>query len=650
MKRIKFLICLLITCISGQLFATEVNPYEWEKDRKHSVLTESESALSELILKQHAQYQYVLENDQFLMYSTIHRIIYVNNNEAIQKHNRIVIPMQSTLELVDLKARAISKDGKVIYFDKSNLKEIKDEETGNAVRMFAIEGVEMGGEVEYFFTRKMTASLYDRVFMQFDVPVKKGTFMLSCPGHLKFDFKTYQNLAPVSEKLGEEKNVYTTEASDIPSLKEEEFSQFDSNRKRIEFKLAYNTARSQARLYTWEEAAKTFYRVLTSNSKDDEKAVDKFVKTLGDDPKAKPIDRIRNVEKKIKTTIQINKQSRGDELDQLESILKQKVASREGITKLFLIVFDKLSIPCQPVVTCSRENMKFDGEFDSWSYLDNYLLYFPDTKGFIAPYHFEVRYPIVPADLTAQQGLFLEPFKMGEVKSALASIQEIPATDYAINTDDLDIDVSFNADLTSNQIKQKRIFGGINATYLTPYYEVMSNEQRTEMVEDLTKGTAPDAAITTWNAKSIPGSEADNFLIDVDFQSTHFLERAGPRILFKAGELIGPQTEMYRDDHRETEIENDFNRGYNRIIKIHIPSGYQVKNAKDLKFDVRYSDKDGIPFLFQSDYAMKGDVLEVTIKEYYKQIYAPLARYEDFRKVINAAADFNKVTLVLEKK
>jgi len=650
MKRLRLGVAALICCLSVQLLAADVKPYEWEKDRKRSALTEKESALSELIVKQHVQYQYVLENDQFLMYSTVHRIIYVNNNEAIQKHNRIVIPMGGALELVDLKARAINKEGKAVYFDKTNLKEVKDEETGNAVRIFAIEGIELGSEVEYYYTRKMNAALYERVFMQFDVPVKKGTFLLSCPGHLKYDFKTYQDLAKVTEELGEQTNTYKTSATDVPGLKKEEFSQFDSNRKRIEFKLAYNTARSEARLYTWEEAAKTFYRILTTNSKDDDKAVDKFVKTLGDNPKAKPAERIRNIETKIKTTVQINKDSRGEALDQLESIIKQKLASREGITKLFLSVFDKLSISCQPVITCSRENIKFDGDFDSWSYLDDYLLYFPDTKGFIAPYYFEVRYPIVPAELTAQQGLFLEPFKVGEVKSALASIQEIPAIDYAINTDDLDIEVTFNADLTSNQIKQKRTFGGINATYLAPYYDLMSTQQRSSMVEELTKSTAPDAAITTWNAKPIPGVEAENFLIDVDFQSTHFLEKAGPRILFKAGELIGPQTEMYRDDHRETEIENDFNRGYNRKIKIHIPAGYQVKNAKDLKIDVTYVDKDEMPFLFQSDYQVKGDVVEVTIKEYYKQIFAPLSRYEDFRKVINAAADFNKVTLVLEKK
>src|SRR6188768_3303380 len=188
MKSVKLIVAILISCLSVQLLAADVKPYEWEKDRKRSTLTEKESALSELIVKQHVQYQYVLENDQFLMYSTIHRIIYVNNNEAIQKHNRIVISMGSTLELVDLKARAINKDGKAVYFDKTNLKEIKDEETGNAVRIFAIEGIELGSEIEYYYTRKMSASLYDRVFMQFDVEIKKGSFMLSCPSHLKFDF------------------------------------------------------------------------------------------------------------------------------------------------------------------------------------------------------------------------------------------------------------------------------------------------------------------------------------------------------------------------------------------------------------------------------------------------------------------------------
>jgi hypothetical protein len=645
----KYGLFLVLSLLTWLVNAEEVKPYEWEKDRARFVLTPSEQNQSEIILKYHQQFEYVFVDEAFVMFSTVHRIVLVNNSEAIQKNNRIVIPMNSTIELVDLKARAINKAGKAVYFDKSNLKELKEEESGNAYRIFAIEGVELGSEIEYFYTRKMEPILYERSYMQFDVQVKKGSFMLSSPKHLKFAFKSYNGLAEVKEEMNEERNIYAMSMGSVPAMKEEPFSFYHANRKRIEFKLAYNTGRSDARLYTWDDAAKRFYAVLTETSKDDDKALEKFVKTLNDNPADETTRRIQQLEQKIKTTIQVNNERREESLSQIESVLKYKLASREGITKLFLAVFAKQKIACQPVLTCSRENARFDGDFDSWGFLDDYILYFPDTKGFIAPYHFESRYPLVPADLTAQKGLFIEPFTVGDMKSALASIEDIPAIDYQLNTDNLDIDVTFSEDLTSAQIRQKREFGGYNATYFSPYYDVMTADQRKQMIEQLTKQTAPDANVTTWTAKPLPGKGAESFLIDTDFQSTHFLERAGPRVLFKVGELIGPQVEMYRDDTRTNGVENEYNRGYDRTIQIKIPEGYNFKNLADLNFDVTYKDKTETPFLFQSSYTMTGNILKVHILEYYKQIYAPLSRYEDYRKVINAAADFNKVTLVLEK-
>jgi hypothetical protein len=650
MKFIKFFCTAAFCLVATMLSAKDFKPYEWEKDRSRYKLSEKDGSLSELILKQHTQYEYLFENDQFVMYSTIHRIIYVNNNEAVQKHNRIVISMGNAIELLDVKARAINKEGKAIYFDESNLKELKNEESGKAFKIFAIEGIEMGSEIEYYFIRKMRPSIFDRVFLQFDVPVKSNSFLLTSPSHLKFDFKTYHNFPQVKEEVNSEMNVYLTQMSDVPALKTEAFSNFDPNRKRIEFKLAYNTARSQARLYTWDEAAKTFYTLLTERSKDDEKALDKFVKTLGDNTSKKIDERIKEIESKIKTSIQVNKEGDAESLNSIAAILKVKLASHQGMTRLFLGVFDKLKIQCQPVITCSRENIKFDGEFDSWAFLDDYVLYFPETKQFLAPYVFECRYPLIQPELTAQKGLFIEPFEVGEVKSALSSIGEIPAADYSYNLDNLDIEVAFNEDLATNQIHQRREFGGYNASYFTPYYDMMSTDQRVGMIEQITKQTAPDAAITKWTANPIAGGKSNNFLVDVDFRSSHFMEKAGPRILFKIGELIGPQIEMYRDDQRTAEVENDFNRMYDRTIRIQLPKGYQVKNPDDLKFNIAYTDKDQVPFLFKSDYTLKDNFLEVRVEEYYKQIYAPLSRYEDFRKVVNAAADFNKITLVLEKK
>jgi hypothetical protein len=651
--KMRNLLLLVVLCLSlTTAHADNTSPtYEWEKGRARFSLTPQEEALTELILKQHAQYDYVFIEEAFLMYATTHRIVYVNSNEAIQKHNRIVISMNNALELVELKARAINKEGKAVYFDKSNLKELKEEESGDAYRIFAIEGVEMGSEIEYYFIRKMYPSLFERSVMQYDVAIKKSSFMLSCPKHLKFDFKSYNGYADVREKQteAEEQNVYTVAMSNVPPIKEEAFSNYDANRRRIEFKLAYNTARSQARLYTWDDAAKKFYGMLSEVSKEDDKAVDKFIKTLGDNPSAETEDRIKFIETKIKKTIQVSAERGEESLSRLGSIVKYKLASKDGITKLFMQVYNKLKISCYPVLTCSRKNSKFDAAFDTWDYLDDYILYFPDTKGFLSPYSFESRYPLIPAEFTAQKGLFIEPFVIGDLKSALGSIQDIPALDYRFNTDNMVIDVTFNDDLTTAQVSHKREFGGYNAYYFAPYYDVMTEEQRSKLVEQLTKDIAPDATIKSWQAKPVETQGPLNFEITADYHSTHFIERAGPRILFKVGELIGPQTEMYRDEERVADIENDFNRGYDRVIKVKIPKGYTVRNLNDLNFDVAYADKTEKPYLFHSTYSVTGDMLEIKIAEYYKQIFAPLARYEDYRKVINAAADFNKVTLVMEK-
>jgi hypothetical protein len=646
----RLLVLTFFLCIPFVLAANGVVPYEWEKDRKRFVLSAKEKENAEYILKNHSHYQYTLEDDQFVVYSTFHRIIFVNSNEAIQKHNRLYIPMYNTIELVDVKARAINKEGKAVYFDKNNLKEMKDENGDKSYRIFAVEGVELGSEVEYFYTRKMYGSLFDRVYTQTDVAIKNSSFYLSSPSHLKFDFKSYHGFPQITKEEGEELNVYRASMQDVTSIKEEPFAYVDANRKRIEFKLAYNTARSAARLYTWDEAAKNFYSRLTALSKDDEKALDKFYKALGDNTAEKIDVRIFNIEKKIKTMIKIDRENGGENLDQISAISKYKVASNEGITRLFLAIFSKAGINTHVVVTCNRENSKFDPDFDSWGYLDEYLLYFPDTKGFIAPYTFETRYPFVPYHFTANQGLFIEPFSMAGVKSGLASVNKIPAIEYSRNYDNLDIEVRFSEDLSSNAIRQRREFAGYNATFFTPFYPLFSKDDQKNMVEELTKASAPDADIKKWIAEPRQNGIDENFVVDVDFNSSHFLEKAGPRLIFKAGELIGAQTEMYRDDKRNLDVENDFNRLYDRVIKIELPAGYSIRNPDDLKFNVTFKEKDQTPFAFISNYELKGNVLEIKINEYYQDIFVPVARYEEFRKVINAAADFNKVKLVLEKK
>ena len=52
---------------------------------------------------------------------------------------------------------------------------------------------------------------------------------------------------------------------------------------------------------------------------------------------------------------------------------------------------------------------------------------------------------------------------------------------------------------------------------------------------------------------------------------------------------------------------------------------------------------------FESSYEKEGQVIKIKVDEYYDMLHVPLDMYEDYRAVINSAADFNKVVLVLEK-
>ena len=138
--------------------------------------------------------------------------------------------------------------------------------------------------------------------------------------------------------------------------------------------------------------------------------------------------------------------------------------------------------------------------------------------------------------------------------------------------------------------------------------------------------------------------------IKADLESSAVVEKAGNKYILKVGELIGRQSELYQNTKRQQDAENIHNQGYDREINITIPDGYKVTNLVDLNMDVFYEEKGDRTMAFVSKYTIEGNVIKIVVNEYYKNIVYPLSIFENFRKVINAAADFNKITLVFEKK
>jgi cell fate (sporulation/competence/biofilm development) regulator YmcA (YheA/YmcA/DUF963 family) len=65
--------------------------------------------------------------------------------------------------------------------------------------------------------------------------------------------------------------------------------------------------------------------------------------------------------------------------------------------------------------------------------------------------------------------------------------------------------------------------------------------------------------------------------------------------------------------------------------------------------DVTLDDGTGVSARFTSKAEIVNTVIKVDIVEFYEKIEYPIELYDAFKAVINAAADFNKASVVLEK-
>jgi hypothetical protein len=650
----KFIVTILLSVsaaswVSGQTYLK----YEWEEDRKLAELSEEASHSALIQIKYHQQYEYVYEGveRQLVIYQTEHQITKVNNDNAVSRSNRIYIPMRNTIELVDLQARTITSDGRTIVLDKNEIKEIEDEETGGGYKIFAIEGAEVGSEIEYYYTKKTTTSYFGREFFQFSEPVVKATFVLISPDNLEFAFKSYNGFPEIMTDVAEGKNVYTANSENVPALKKEEFSSYNNSRQRLEFKLAHNKSTNKD-LFKWTDAAQLLYGQVYVVDKNEVKLLNKLLSDINlklyTDNKMK----VAAIEDYLKTNFYFDENASSQASD-IGFIIKNRICSRLGMTRIMLNCIKLIGVETQLVLTSGRDEVAFDSDFETYNYLQDYLIYLPADNAFIAPYSPEFRYGMIPAELTACDGLFITEVVIDNIPFPKAEIKFIPYLQAKDNIDKMDVRVVFNNDLTSNTVKLTRSFNGYSAAFIKSVYPLIEEERKQELLKSLVKFLAADANISTLELEKSKfdfQTWASPLVIESEFESPSFIEIAGNIILLKAGELIGPQSELYQENERMTEVQNQYNRAYERAITINIPEGYKIENLDDLIFDEKVVENDKDIFYFRSNYVLENGVLKIQVDEGYEEIYYPKEKFEAFRKVINAAADWNKIVLVMSKK
>jgi len=643
--------CLLPTFSKAQNF--EQKNYDWQVNPTSYSLSAWEQKESYIILKDKTIIEYIFdENDNLVVYETKHKIVKVNDDRAIESFNKVYIGISDVLDILNIKARSVTKQGKVTEVDKSNIKEIENLENYGSYKIFAIEGIEKGSEVEYLYTLKKLVSWFGTVTFQTKAIVHNAELDIISPENIIFIAKGYNHCPPLTDTIINSKRYIKVAIDSIPALEEEKYAAWYANLMRVEFKFSHNTNTGNAELLTWTNAAKNHYAMVYESDKKTKKKLLKILNALGLKGLSEE-EKIKKIENYVKTNY-VQKNIAGYEFENIGDIINNKSANNRGILKLLAMLYKVQNIDHHLVLACNRFNTRFDKDFMSWNYLNYYLLYFPNQDKFLAPTQPSYRYGLIPYEWAFNDGLFISPITIGDYSAVIGVVQNISGTDIDYNYDNLEIFIYFNDDLSIANIHLKRFMGGHTAMPIQPYYDYLPATNKSEIIQALVNLSNEDAQLTDVKVKNhnINISPLEKpFIVEGNISVTTYLEKAGENYLFSIGKVIGEQVEMYQEKKRQNDVELNYPHKYLRDITFNIPDDYEVRGLEKLRFNIAFGEEEDKPSMgFISDYTINGTQIKLTINEFYKQISYPVEQFEDFRKVINAAADFNKVVLVLEKR
>jgi len=648
---------LIIALLSGQyLFAQAPNieKESWSDKPKINALDNKYSKESAVIIFDSRKVEFADQpKDEVGEYYTIHKIIHINDDRGIEDFNKIYLGISENSDIVDIKARTLLPGGKIIELDKSNIKDLKEED-GNVYKIFAMEGLEKGCEVEYFYTYKKPTTFFGREVLQSIFPVLESKFQIIAPKRLKFEIKPYNFSAAASDTVINDKRIAQVNLKATGGVEEEKYASYDANLMRVEFKLSYNDAtRNGERLFTWNELAKRVFSLYTLYTDKETGKVAELVNSNGWDKLADEVTKIAAVENYVKKNFAYNEELSSEDGNKLETVLQNKIGGTIGTLRLYSLIFKDLGIKFQFVLTGNRNTYIIDKEFENWNNCENPLFYFPAENKFLAPTRPDYRYPWIFPAWGNTNGLFCKSTSLGSFSTAIAEIKDISLEDYTKTFENIETRLELNSSSDSLTIDARQIYAGYAAVNLRDAFNFSNDEQKRKIVKELTKSVSSSenlisSEITNQDFESA-GPNVPLVLHTVT-KSGELIESAGNKLLLKIGMAIGPQVEMYQEKPRQEPIDMDFAHVEERKIEFVIPKGYTISNPGDLKIDETYKENGVLTMGFVTDYVIKGNILSVHIMEQYRRTLYPMNQFEQFRKIINASSDFNKVVLVLEKK
>ena len=626
-----------------------------------------------LVLNQSEKVEYKYEGRGTSVYHTFHRLIKILDERGVEMCNTVSIPFYSAARIDEIKARTISVDGKVHDIPLHMFKQSQDE-NGAACIKFAMEGVGINSEVEVYLKTLSGFSPFGSTYFQYTIPILSLSFEMAYPKEFIVEQRGYNGFENMKDTLYQGRRHAKVKLMDIPGIKQEPLSFLYPHLMRTEWRVSYwaNDNGNEKRLFTWDDYAKDFYLnvfnipdgrmpeqyFLMPNGQDlyrgdtERRAVNRFLTSIGVNGSETELEKIIKIERGIKNNITLYPIV-DDHSGRLDTIVSKRSATTFGYLKLFAACYAQSDVKCEFGSTTDRRWHLFNNSFENWNVVSDYILYFPNQKNYLAPTELFMRYPLIPGTAQGNAGVFCKMSTPSEARPRVADVRAIPENSPFDNYVNIVADVSFGSGMNP-KLDLKYSWGGLDAVPVRTNFNINKNtELQRSTAEELVAGVIrPTDLVSFTTANESPDSFTTGkpFVLNAHVNSSGMVEKAGGRYLVKIGDLMGSHTELY--DPKERKLPVDLDHPYSRKATIHItlPGGYRVLNLKALRNQLEYFNANNrkVPMCsFISNCTQRGNKLTITVSEVYSKVHYHLSEYTDFRRVLNAAADFSKFNLVL---
>jgi hypothetical protein len=301
--------------------------------------------------------------------------------------------------------------------------------------------------------------------------------------------------------------------------------------------------------------------------------------------------------------------------------------------------------------TTSRDDCYFDGDLVSAINLREMLIYIIDLKQYIKPDYVFYRYPVLPSSFQNNSALRAARYDAGGKMLIIAEITKIPVQPADYNNHDIFATIEPNLEDGNAKVDMVHKMYGISASGIRPAMVLSEKDKQTELMKEIMSlGRTTDKFndLKAENADYMSATNNKPLILSCTIESEELIEKAGADYIIHVGKVIGKQVEMYQEKERQTDIDIDFAHHLKRTITLKIPKGYKAKGVEKLNLDVKQG-KSGERYGFTSKAVQEGNVITVAVDEWYCELFTPKKEIKQFVDVINAAADFEKTVVVLEK-